>query len=277
MRSLIFLISILMMLGIASASTVTLTGSCYSKIINQTNNYIQFNLSNSGNGTATNLILAPVIQGASTSNSSILIPIVAPGGSYSSKIYLSNFTIPGSYVERFVARYSQATSTFITIFPCLVNIGQSAPSLLGITTVGKRGGNIYVNISNIASYQIGSQVTVYAPPSFTFTPTTRNVTINQYSFSNISFGVSTPQYTNAVFPIVVALSYVRNNVHYATLAVTTITFGSGTNSLLSTIGQNLILWIVAVIIAIIIILIIASVLINKRRRPSASPPKGPIE
>src|ERR1700733_1000124 len=106
MKLSVFILPILLLLSIAGASTVTLTGSCYATIINQTNNYIQFNITNSGNGTATNLIIEPVVSGASLVNSTpITIPLVAPNGAYPQKIYLDNFTIPGSYVEQFIVKY----------------------------------------------------------------------------------------------------------------------------------------------------------------------------
>ena len=50
-------------------TTVTLTGSCYAGVINQSVNYIVFNLSNSGNGPASDIILAPAFEGATTPNS----------------------------------------------------------------------------------------------------------------------------------------------------------------------------------------------------------------
>ncbi len=178
--------SMLLLFGIAGASTVTLTGSCYSRTVNQTNNFIEFNITNSGNGTATNLLIAPVIDGATTNTTSLLIPLVAPGGFYPEKIYLSNFTTPGSYVERFIVRYSQGSSTFITIFPCLVNLGQNAQSLLGITGFSQSNGNIRINISNIADYPISAEVNVYAPPEFTINSPSRNITINKYSLTNVA-------------------------------------------------------------------------------------------
>lgn len=266
MRLAVFLLSVIMLLGIAGASTVTLTGSCYSKIINQTNNYIQFNLTNSGNGSATNLLLEPIIQGATPINESVSIPLVAPSGFYPERIYLTNFSSPGSYVERFVARYSQGSSTFITIFPCLVNIGQSAQSLLGITSVNRHNSDILVNISNIADYPISAQVAAYAPPEFTITPSSKNTTVNQYALTNVSFALTTPQYTNAEFPVAIAVSYTRNGVHYATLAVTTITFGSSSSVKLSNLGSNILLIAIAIVIALVVILIIWSIIRNSKRR-----------
>jgi len=266
MKILVLLLPIMLLIGITAASTVTLTGTCYSNIINQTNNYITFNLTNSGNGTATNFLLAPIIEGASALNSTISIPLVAPGNIYSERIYLSNFTIPGSYVERFITRYSQGSSTFVTLFPCLVRINQNAQSIIAITNItkSKNSDNLSVSISNIANYPIAAQVSVYAPPDFTVVNSTRNITLKQYTSTSASFSVSTQaQYTNSEFPIVVAASYIRGNVHYATLAETTISFGAAPGSATSALTDNLLLFGIVAFIVIIIVLIALSVILRK--------------
>jgi len=250
-------------MSLAFSSTVTLTGTCYSKLVNSTDNYMTLNITNSGNGTATNLLIEPSLQGATT-NTSILLPIVAPSSTYLEKIYFQNFTKPGSYVENFVTRYSQGSSTFITFFPCLVNINQNAPSAIGITSLALKNKLIRVNISNIADYPITAQISVYTPPSFTVLNSTKNITVNKDSNSNVSFSISTPQYTNAQFPIAVAVSYVNSNVHYSSLAVSSISFGGGTGSISSILEGNGILFVILAIIIIIIVLIIFSILKNRK-------------
>ena len=264
MKILVLLLLIMLLIGITAASTVTLTGTCYSNIINQTNNYITFNLTNSGNGTATNFLIAPIMEGASALNSTISIPLVAPGSTHSERIYLSNFTIPGSYVERFVTRYSQDTSTFVTFFPCLVEIGQNAPSILAITNLTKEKNNsITIKISNIANYPIAAQVSVYAPPDFIIANSSRDITLRQYASTSASFMVSTPQYTNSEFPVVVATSYVSNGVHYATLAETTISFGAAVGSASSSFTGSLLVYGIAALIMAIIVLIALSIILKK--------------
>lgn len=275
MKSLIFVISILLLVGIASASTVTLSGTCYSGVVNSTNNFVIFNLTNSGNGTATEFLLVPVLQGASSPNASMSIPLVAPGKTYTEKIYLDNFSIPGTYVERFVARYSQGTSTFETLFPCLVAIDQNAQSIIGITALSqsKSGTNITVNLSNIANYQINSQIALYAPPSFSIQNPVRNVTVKPSSTANASFGISLPQFTDSSFPVTVSVSYIMDGVHYATLAVTTISFGGGSAGTSSALGGNLILYGI-IIVVVIIIALIAFSLIKKGGKTHSNPPSN---
>ncbi len=259
------MVAMSMMAFLAGASTVTLTGSCYSNVVNQTNNYIIFNLANSGNGTATNLLIEPIIEGASTSNATLLIPLVAPGGRYSEKIYLSNFTMPGSYAERFVARYSQGSSTFTTLFPCIVNIETNAQSLIGITGLSAHDGILDVNMSNIADYPILANISIFAPPSFSFPNGTRSVTVNQYSVSNTSFTFSSPKYSNAEFPVAVAVSYASKGVHYSTLAITAISYGSS-GAAASQGSSNILLIAIGLVIAAVLALIVASVFVNRRRR-----------
>ena len=266
MRALFYAaVSISVIALLAGASTVTLTGSCYSNVINQSNNYITFNLANSGNGTATNLLIEPIIEGAAAENSTILIPLVAPGGRYSERVYLSNFTMPGSYAERFIARYSQGGTTFTTLFPCIAYIGRNAQSLIGITGLSARGGTLDVNMSNIADYPIIANISIFAPPSFSFTNGTRSVTISRYSVSNASFTFSSPKYSNAEFPVAVAISYSSNGVHYSTLAITSISYGSG--GLASAQGGSwILLAAIGFVVAAVLALIVASVFINRRNR-----------
>lgn len=280
MKMLIFLLSMVLLVGIAGASTVTLTGTCYSKVLNTTNNFIQFNITNSGNGTATSMLIEPVITGATlannTNNTTIEIPLVAPGGTYPVKIYLDNFsTIPGSYAQRFIVRYSQGSSTFTTLFPCLVNIGRSAPSLLAITTLGKIDSNIYVNVSSIATYPIDAQVAVYAPSEFTVAQPTRNITIEQQSNYNATFPVVTPSFTNSEFPIAVSVSYINNNVHYATLSITTVSFGAGPNSFYKQITGKFVEYSLAAAIIMVMMLILISIIMGRKKKKKNEPPKQP--
>lgn len=275
MKLLIFLISMLLLLGIVGASTVTLTGTCYSQVLNQTNNYIQFNITNSGNGTATDMLIEPVLTGASpanATNATIEIPLVAPGGNYPTRFFVDNFSnVSGSYVERFIVRYAQGSSTFTTLFPCLISIGRSAHSLLAVTTVGKLNNNVYVNVSSIATFPIDAEVDVYAPSEFSVAQPTRNITIEQQSDYNVTFPISTPAFTNSEFPIAVAVSYVSDNVHYSTLAITTVDFGAGPNSLLKQVTGKFVEYSLAAAIIMVVMLILLSIIMNRKKKKKEEP------
>ena len=266
MKLLIIAIAVLAV-GMAGASTVTLTGSCRSGIINATNNSMQFNISNSGNGTASEMLIEPEISGAQLAgNSTILIPFVEPGISYPQRILFSNLTMPGSYVERFVVRYSQGASTFTTVFPCLVNINRRAVSLLAITGITRTGDRLVMNISNMADYPITAEVSAYAPQDFVLSRPVQNMTVNGYSLSNATFAFVPPSITDAVFPISVVVSYSRNGTHYSTLAITTIAFGSKSSG-----GSGLSYIILAsiAVVAVLAALIVLSVIRGRRNAQHA--------
>jgi hypothetical protein len=273
MKRLIFLLlALALVVGLAGASTVTLTGTCYSGVVDQPNNYILFNLTNSGNGTATNLVITPLIDGAAPNNTTITLPFVAPGSTYSEHIYVWNFTTAGSYVERFLVRYNQGTNVFTTVFPCLADFLQGAQSMLAITRLGESGNNAQINISNIANYSINSQITVYAPPSFVVVPPSKNVTINGNGRATASFVINPPAFTNAEFPVAIGVSYIKDGVHYATLAITTITFaGTPSISKLPQLGSTLLVILLIAAILIIIILIIISIIMNRRKKRRQAP------
>ncbi len=264
MKFLVIFLAILM-IGAVSASTVTLTGTCYSGIISDKSNYIQFNLTNSGDGTATNLVITPIIEGARPNNTTISIPLVKPNTTYAEKVYMWNFTTVGSYVERFVVRYDQGTQQFTTVFPCLAYFFKGAQSQLTITALGKNTSGVYVNISNVAGYPISAVATVYAPASFSVAPQSRNITVDGFGTGKASFVVVPPQYSDAEFPIAVGISYINGGVHYATLAITTITFAGNPSSKLQ-LGNILLLLGLLATIVIIIILIIISIIINRRKK-----------
>lgn len=263
-KILIFLL-VAAIIGTSAASTVTLTGTCYSGIISDKNNYIQFNLTNSGDGAATNLVITPRISGATPNNTTVSIPLVKPNTTYGEKIYLWNFTTVGSYVELFLVKYTQGTSTFTTVYPCLATFFKGAQSQIVVTGLTRNTSRVVVNLSNTATFPITGSAVIYAPSSFNVSPKYDNFTINPRQIKRVSFDVVPPQYTNAEFPVTVAISYTQAGVHYATLAITTVTFPASLGLGLSLGELLLIIGLLAAII-IIIALIIISIIVNRRRK-----------
>lgn len=258
----------LMLFSITTADTVTLTGSCLTQnVVNQSNNHIDFGISNSGNGTATNLVLVPAIGGASSLNTTQTIPLIGPGGSYVVKFYLNNFTVPGSYADYFLTRYSQGSSTFVTFFPCMVNMQRVAPSLLTISNLSKSGNRLSVKLVNLARYPIRASLHIQTPPTFSLSNSDVNITVPAYAQINLSTNLTTPQYTNAVFPLAASVSYTNGSTHYATLQVTTISFGSTGSTSPTAPSSSVDTVSIIIIVAILILLLLIVVSLIKRRKP----------
>ena len=250
----------------AATTTVTLTGSCPTSIINQSSNYLQFNISNSGNGAATELMLVPLLEGATTSNSVITIPLVAPGYNYSTKFYMYNFTEPGSYVDYIRASYSQGSSTFVTLFPCLANIMERSQSLLQITEMNRTGSRLSVSVVNLAGYPIDTNVTIQAPPTFGIQPASGMIPLRvaPNSHSTAVFNLSIPNYTGASFPVVAAVSYSNSSMHYATLKFETISFAASGSASSGT-------SIVTIGVVTVIIILIALILLSFAKKGPKQP------
>jgi hypothetical protein len=246
-------------------TTVTLTGSCYAGVINQSVNYIVFNLSNSGNGPASDIILAPAFEGATTPNSTANITTITPGSSYSTKFYLYNFTAPGSYAEYITVKYSQGSSSFVTVFPCLVSILKNGQSLLQIMNISRTGSKLTVDVINLAKSQINANVTVTAPLTFKISPSSIPISVGPGNQSEVNFSISTPSYSSAQFPVIAAVSYSSNGMHLAALSVHVIGFAASSSS-----SSWLSMTTLAIIMIIIIIALLLVASILRKRKPKAA-------
>ena len=245
----------------AGASTVTLTGSCTSQVTGPAHNVFVFNLTNSGDGTAANFYLTPMLSGVSTSNSAILLPVIAPGSRYSESFYLYNFSMPGSYVEYFIADYTQGSSEFTTFFPCMLDVNQSSQSLVRIFAINQSRGKLNVRLLNYYGGAINAIVHVQVPSSFVVQGPNESMELGPQSQKNLSFNISTPEYTGASFPISVDVAYARSGVHYATMAQTFLVFGAAPSSSL-----NITIIAIAAVIAALLLLIVISAV---KKRPRA--------
>ena len=122
---LISIFAFLTFLNLAHAGTVILTGSCNATLVNSS---IVFSLSNSGNDSAYNLIISPIVEGATPLNTSYSMNVLAPGQTKTIYVKLTNFGLNGSYVDAFYVTYQQGFSFFSAVFPCLVYINKLAVS-----------------------------------------------------------------------------------------------------------------------------------------------------
>lgn len=243
----------------ARASTVTLTGSCPAQTVSPAHNVFVFNLTNSGDGAASNFYLIPELSGASTFNSFMLLPVIAPGSQYSESFYLYNFSMPGSYIEYFLANYTQDSENFSTFFQCALYVNRSSQSAVRITAINQSKGAVNVLLFNYNNMTINATVHVQAPASFALSDPNASVVMGPHDKKSLSFNVSIPKYSAAAFPIGVAVAYVSNGVHYATIAQTAISFDSVRTSS----GLKFTTIIMAAVIAALLFLIVVSV-VKKR-------------
>jgi len=250
-----------------AATTVSLTGGCTHTLVNGSTNYITFNLANSGNGTATNLLIVPQLSGASTYNSIENLSLIGPGKNASFNFYLYNLSSPGSYAEGFIVQYTQTGVTGFAAFPCLLNINQSGPSQASITKIGFVNGNLTVTVFDLSQAPLSVNLSILAPPTFGIRPKVSSLSVQPGSFANATFNISIPQNTqfvNASYAVAAMLSYAASGVHHATFSTTLISQSTGGKQGFQ-LGSLIYMLLIAAII-IIVILIMASV-IAKRRKP----------
>lgn len=257
----IAMIALIALMATAGAATVTLTGTCPSQVLDASHNVFTFNLTNSGNGTATNFYLAPVLSGMSTYNSLVTIPVVGPGSSTTFSFYTSNFSMPGGYADYLLASYSQGSQTFTTFFPCLLYVGQVTQSAVQVTSVLQSGSTLNVTLMNFNTAAINASVRVLAPPSFAVPEPNASVSLGPHQQKSLSFNVTPPALTGATFPIGVSASYSLDGLHYATISQTIAALGSvsGSSAGISAID-------VALAAAIIVIVLLLAVSIVKKRK-----------
>ncbi len=258
-------ISLLVQISMSS-SVVTLTGGCPLYVINSSRSYITFNVTNTGNGTASDLLISASFPGITTINATQVIPTVAPGVKYSKEFPLTHLIGQGSYAVNINATYVQGGSNYATVFPCIIYIGSLSGGPL-IERVSVTGNRMYVNVTNTAPQSIEAQVTAVVPPEFTVKNSTKALTIAADGKASTYFDIITPSFSDASFPVIGELSYEYNNNHYAQMANGALTFGA---QVATTSGGGLgpVLWALVIIVIIVLVLIVISLILRFRR------PKG---
>ncbi len=255
--------------SLASASTVTLTGSCIGTLVNATHNYTTFYLTNSGNGTATQIRLIPELSGATPAASGLNASLIGPGGNLSFEVYMRNFSLPGGYAENFFLEYSQGSNTYVALFPCLIYIERQAQSLVAITSVNNVGGDEWnASAFVLASYPVTATVHVAVPPELVGPPDA-SVVLEPNTQTPIRFNVTTKQTASASFSAALEVSYVHDSVHYATMHPLIVGIvGSGVGH--SSVGQSGLIIAIGAIVAVLLALIALSVVKKRRNRPDAA-------
>jgi hypothetical protein len=258
------LVSVALLVAISTASTVTLSGGCPLYVINQSRSYITFNVTNSGDGTASDMRISATFPGISAANSTIVIPSIGPNSSYSERFHLSNLVGFGSYAVNINATYVQSGSNYATVFPCIIYIGTLTGGPL-FESVSVKGDRMSVNITNTEPQSFEAQVTAVVPPSFTVVNSTKAITVGADGHAGLYFDLVSPKYTDATFPVIGELSYEYNGTHYAQMASAALVFGSGASPSNSGGGFGIVGLILAVIIVAIVALIVVSLIVGRRR------------
>ncbi len=240
-----------LLVSLANAGTVTLSGSCSVYLVN---NSITFTLSNLGNDSAYNLIVSPIITGATPINSSYQINSLNPNENYTIHVQLSNFGIPGTYAEEFLVSYQQGLSVFTALFPCQVAIIKPTVSPIYETVRSSIQSNIaIVNVSlyNVIGKSFSGNVSLLVPPEFSYLSNkSYEFHIGPYNSSNFTFKLKLPT-GKASYTLAAVSSFISDNEHYASMSIFSL---NGIYS--SSLGPTIYILIVVIPITLIILLLV---------------------
>jgi hypothetical protein len=218
-------------LGLSTTTNAaSMTGGCFHTLVNGTTDYMTFELSNVGNGIATNLIVTSELSGASTFNPVQNISSINSDKSAALNFFLYNFSLPGSYAEGFVVQYTQSGVTQFAVFPCILNVSQQTIIEVYLAGTSFSNGEFTATMFNIGEMPINANVSVLAPPGFQVSPKIHRINIQPGLSEDANFNVLFPQnalLVNGSYPLAIMFSYVRSNIHYASYFTTLITHSIG--------------------------------------------------
>jgi len=250
-------------LNLAHAGTVTLTGSCNATLVNSS---IVFSLSNSGNDSAYNLIISPIIEGATPLNTSYAISMLPPGQTKTLSVKLTNFGLNGSYVDAFYVTYQQGFSFFSAVFPCLVYINKPTVSpIYEVVRVTPLKNMVIVNVSlfNAARTPVNGTISLVVPPTLSFISNkSYGFTLQPYTNESFTFKLQSPN-NGASYSSAAVASFNMSNLHYSSMATFSITPYIAKGGLLSSLEITAI---IIVIILLIALFLLARSIKNKKRR-----------
>lgn len=246
-------LSLLVLLSIANAGTVTLSGSCQNYLVN---NSIVFSLSNSGNDSAYNLLLSPLIFGAKPVNSTYPILQLKPGETVTTYFRLTNFTLNGTYADAVIVSYQMGFSAFTAIFPCMVSIGRATVSpVYENVNVNNSGGVSVVNVAlfNGGPNTVNGSLFLFTPPTFSYISSKAyNFTLGPYTSKNFTFKLNIPNTGSASYSSAAVASFAINKLHYASMT----TFAINIAAAVSTGKKINILEVVLIGVSVIIVLLL---------------------
>ncbi len=245
-------------LGVAYAGTVTLTGTC---TYLQRQGMINFTIANSGNDTAYSMAVIPFIKNARADPAYYTIRSLGPGQSNESDISLGNITMDGSYVDYFLVGYQQGSQSFFSVFPCMVNFGRTAVSLvqiIGANVTSSQGAyNITAEMINEGHGPIDANVTIILPPTFAFANgSSRVLELAPLKIGYVKFGLEGQGGIVSVQGVISA-QYIEGNESYSAMRVISIV-----PNVLHT--SPLIIEMAPILIIVVLVILLAAFIILRR-------------
>lgn len=255
------LIILAVAIGNVSAGTVTLTGTCNIPV----HNNLTFKLANTGNDSASNLVLTPHIQNVQLSQSQYTAQSILENSTENFTVSFSNVTIPGSYSDYFVLAYLQGSDQpFTALFPCTVDLYNSTTSEVFVTSnvISKTLDRIInVSLFNEGAENLSVNVSLLLPPTL---GSDSNIVVNMapYQHRSLNFSVQNPQ-SGASYLAMVSAQYEFSGMHYASQSIFAIS-----GSVASTTSFSISPYLPFLAIIVVILVVIALIVLGLRRSRS---------
>ncbi len=263
-KILIAAVSIAFLMNLSLASTVTLSGSCKTSYVNGSE-YVNFWLSNSGNGTAQGVILTGTPVGLKT-NTLDNISMLGPSENKTVSFLIDNTTIPGSYAFGVYVSYTQDQQNFIVSFPCIVAIGNRTISPLVINNLSVVNDRLSARLTNIASYPINATANFINPPEIKMTPKSILLQVGPDSSVWANATVAHPTGKTETVNVALFISYAQLGQNYVTMQNQSISFGpTAVAAYGAPTGSDTLLYLLGGFILLIIVLIILSIAIKRKK------------
>ncbi len=220
MRVALLLAVVLMAMGSAMASTVTLRGACSTYA---SGNYLNFTINNSGNGTAFDVILTPNLEYATPAYAAYYMGNLTPNSSKGIRIGMENISMQGTFVNYMIAAYGQGNGqVFTAMFPCITYIGNATQSVLYLSadsTTGNGAAHIGINVLNGGGIPLNVTLSLILPPDFSYpTGSQKDILLGPYGSGGGNFTVGfTPG--DAIYSGAAAAQYTYKGKHYASMVL----------------------------------------------------------
>lgn len=254
----------LLLLGIVSAGTVTISVTCPSHVVN---NSATFTIRNLGNESAYQLIIVPHFLGIPT-NYTQSLQTLYPGINETVSVPINQTSANGTVGAYLDIAYQQESSQFSSVFPCLVSFGNAtSPGIIVESNVSRPSdgnGVVSTRFINLLDMNITLSSWLVLPPTFTYSNGARSVPLQQMGKAteseNVSYPVSNSNFTGAVLA-----TYMVGNRSYTSLSK----FSINTSPLQvqkSGVPSIPILPIAVVVAVAVVVLLIIRASLKKKRR-----------